>query len=329
MGVPAISVAMSVYNNAAFLDQAVESILSQSFSDFEFLIVDDGSSDGSSTMLDRHAARDPRIRIIRQENRGLIASLNRLIREARAPLIARMDGDDISLPERFERQVAFLEANPDHGVVGTWSRDIVEDGSPWHGVFPDPPTSHESLLDVAEKQTLLCHTSVMMRRDPVLEVGGYRAAFRHCEDYDLWLRLSERTHICSIPERLVLYRHSAGQISERHITEQIYGSAIAYAAHRERLAGRPDPTAGLERLPPVDQLESLFARKELGEAVRQRVARGILYSPSGLRGPGFELLLDHVRFGGTKEGLWRTVARLVKFGEPSRALRLAAALARH
>jgi glycosyltransferase involved in cell wall biosynthesis len=139
MNVPAISVAMSVYNNAAFLDQAVESILGQSLSDFEFLIVDDGSNDGSSAILDGYAARDSRIRIIRQENRGLIASLNRLLSEARAPLIARMDGDDISLPERFERQVAFLDVNPITASSAPGRATSTSAGRPMPGSFANRP----------------------------------------------------------------------------------------------------------------------------------------------------------------------------------------------
>jgi glycosyltransferase involved in cell wall biosynthesis len=327
MSVPAISVAMSVYNNAAFLDQAVESILAQSFGDFEFLIVDDGSNDGSSEILDTYAARDRRIRIIRQENRGLIASLNRLLDEARAPLIARMDGDDISLPLRFERQIAFLEAHPDHGVVGSWSRDIDASGRTRAGEFREPPTSHEALVARADKGPLLAHSSVMMRSEVVRQAGGYRAAFRHCEDYDLWLRLSERTKLCSLPERLLLYRHSLGQVSCAHVFAQQIGAAIAFEAHAERIAGRPDPTAGLERLPPVDRLDALFGREGVARVVREKVAKGIVYSPIALRGEGYDLLLDHVREGGSQEGLWRTVARLLKLGEPARALRLAATLA--
>jgi glycosyltransferase involved in cell wall biosynthesis len=115
---------MSVYNNAAHLPAAIESILAQSFGDFEFLIVNDGSSDESGDIIDRYAAGDRRIRAFHQPNLGLIASLNRMLAEARAPLIARMDDDDIALPARFERQLAFLAAHPDHGVVGTWSRCI-------------------------------------------------------------------------------------------------------------------------------------------------------------------------------------------------------------
>lgn len=326
---PAVSVAMSVFNNARFLPAAIDSILAQTFGDFEFLIVDDGSTDGSSEILDRHAASDARIRILRQSNRGLIASLNRLLDEAAAPLIARMDGDDISLPDRFARQVAFLDSHPDHGVVGTWSSDIDEHDQPWPAIFPDPPTDHDKLLALAGRQTLLCHTSVMMRRDLVRAVGGYRPAFRHCEDLDLWLRLAEVSRIRSIPERLVRYRHSPEQISERHVPAQLYGSAVALATHEERLAGRPDPIAGLDVLPPVEKLDALFGREGLSRRILAQVALGSLYSPTAMRGEGFDLLLDHIRAGGDRTGLWRTAGRLVKFGAPARALRLAVALAVH
>ena len=111
MTIPRISVVMSVYNNAPYLAHAIESILTQTLTDFEFLIVNDGSTDGSGDIIDRLAAEDARIKPMHQANAGLIVSLNRMIKEARAPLIARMDGDDVALPERFERQVAFLDAN--------------------------------------------------------------------------------------------------------------------------------------------------------------------------------------------------------------------------
>ena len=119
---------MSVYNGEQFLDLAIESVLAQTFSDFEFLILDDGSTDRSRAIVERHAAVDSRIRLISRENRGLIASLNQLLEEAKAPLIARMDADDICLPHRFERQHAFLQAHADYGVVGSAAEDIDEHG---------------------------------------------------------------------------------------------------------------------------------------------------------------------------------------------------------
>jgi glycosyltransferase involved in cell wall biosynthesis len=330
---PKISVAMSVYNNARFLAEAIESILAQTAGDFEFLIVNDGSSDGSGDIIDSFAERDSRVRAFHQENRGLIFSLNRLLDEARAPLIARMDGDDIALSQRFERQLAFLESHPDHGVVGTWTVSVDEHGRervPAPGATPNPdhPTSHEGFLAALKTGPLLCHSSVMMRADIVRSIGGYHAAFHHCEDYDLWLRLSERTRLCSLPERLLLYRCSESQVSSVHILAQKIGAAIAFQAHCERAAGRPDPTEGFERLPPLEDVDRLFGRKGLREQICAQVAPEIIHSPVALRSAGYDLLLEYVRRGGSHEGLWRTVARLVKLGEPARALGLASALAR-
>lgn len=322
---PAITVAMSVYNAAPFLGPAIESILAQTLGDFEFLIVNDGSSDGSAEIVDSYAARDSRIRPIHQENRGLVASLNRMIAEARAPLIARMDGDDISKPERFARQVAFLQANPDFGVVGSLTVNIDEAGNEsW--LNADQPTDWDGFRAALKDKPLLCHPSAMIRTEVLRAAGGYRAAFKHCEDYDLWLRLSERTKLCSLPERLLLYRYSASQVSEKHIYVQALGAAIAWLAHVEREAGRPDPIDGLGELPPVDELDSLFGRAGVSRAVREIVAPRLIYSPVALKGDGYDLVLSHVR-DGAREGMWKTAARLIRFGEPLRAARLAAALA--
>lgn len=328
MTIPAITVAMSVYDGERFLAAAIESVLAQTFGDFEFLILDDGSRDSTPAIIRNYAARDPRIRPILRENRGLVASLNQLLAEARAPLVARMDADDICKRERFARQIAFLAGNPDYGVVGSWSEDIDENDAPYQVSGPDHPDSHGGFLAAIEQGwPLLCHPAVMYRRDLVRSVGGYHAAFRHCEDFDLWLRLASITRLCSLPERLIRYRHYAGQVSSRHATEQQIGAAVAKLAYDERKAGRPDPTTQLAAIPPLEQLDALFGRKGVASAVRSRVAPGLLYSRAGLGDHGFDLLVDYLREGGAREGMWRTVARLMRFGEPARAARLAATLA--
>ena len=167
----------------------------------------------------------------------------------------------------------------------------------------------------------------MYRRELVLGVGGYHAAFRHCEDLDLWLRLAGITRLCSLPERLLRYRHYAEQVSSRHLTEQQIGAAVAHLAYQERAAGRPDPTEHLTRLPPLEDLDSLFDRPGVARDVRSYVAPGLLYSKSGLGDHGFDLVVRHLRDGGAHDGMWRTVARLVRFGNPVRAARLATTLA--
>lgn len=330
MASPAITVAMSVYNGEPYLAEAIESVLAQTFADFEFLILDDGSQDGSRDTILRFAAQDSRIRPILRENRGLIASLNQLIAEAKAPLIARMDADDICRPQRFERQVAFLADHPDHGVIGSWSEDIDERSQSIQrdGSAPDQPISHEAFVASIENDgPLLCHPAVMYRAEVVRAAGGYHAAYRHCEDLDLWLRLATRTRICSLPERLLRYRRTDNQISKRFSVEQTTGAVVSRFAYHERLAGRSDPTATLERLPPISELDTLFGRAGISAKIRTEVVGHLLYSRHALRGEGMDLVLDHIHRGGSRRGLWRTVVRLLTFGEPIRAARLARALA--
>lgn len=324
---PAISVAMSVYNGERFLAEAIDSVLAQTFTDFEFLILDDGSSDATPSIIRAYAARDNRIRPIIRENRGLIASLNQLIEEACAPIVARMDADDICHPERFERQYAFLRERPEYGVIGCSSEDIDEQGRTLLLKGTGHPLDHEAFLaTIGTGGQLICHPAAMFRRDVVLGVGGYHAAFRHCEDFDLWLRLASVTRLGNLPERLIRYRHSPGQVSSRHATEQQIGAAVSLLAYEERAAGRRDPTASLERLPPIDELDALFGRGGVARDVRAQVATTLRYSPAAMRDEGFDLLLRHVRESRRRDGMWRTVLRLVRFGEPSRALRLAAVL---
>jgi hypothetical protein len=166
----------------------------------------------------------------------------------------------------------------------------------------------------------------MYRRDVIRSVGGYHPAFRHCEDLDLWLRLADRTRLTNLPERLLRYRQYEDQVSVRHATEQHTGAAIALLAYFERRQGRCDPTEHLARLPGIDELDALFGRDGVARWVRARLASGLLYSREGMGGDGFDLVLRHLRDGGQRAGMWRAVARLLRFGKPARAMRLAAAL---
>jgi len=325
MTIPRISVAMSVYNDEPYLAHAIESILAQTFTDFEFLIVNDGSTDESGAIIDRFAASDSRIRAIHQTNAGLIVSLNLMIEAARAPLIARMDGDDIALPDRFQRQIAFLDANPDIAVLGTGCTCIDEYGRPKSLTY-DNVLTPEEILKGLKNGPPLCHPSILMRHDAVRAVGGYRHAYKHCEDYDLWLRLSEQVRMANLPDRLLLYRQSETQVSNRHAYVQTVGAKIAWQAHVERMAGRPDPTDGVEDLPPLADLDRFFGRDGVFRAVREKVVPSILYTKEVLHGEGLDLIIGYVRDGGNVDGLWRAVLRLASVNEPVRAFRLATVL---
>ena len=144
---PRLTVAMSVYNNASYLKDALDSICAQSFREFECLIVDDGSTDGSSAILDEYAVRDPRIGVEHRSNHGLIASLNHIVDQARAPIIARMDGDDLCEPERFARQMAYLDAHPECGVLGTNAYEIDECGRRL-AQCEDYPAAHDDMVEI-------------------------------------------------------------------------------------------------------------------------------------------------------------------------------------
>lgn len=316
---PPVTVAMSVYNNAPTLSAAIESILAQRFADFEFLIVDDGSTDGSGAIIDDYAARDPRVRPLHQPNRGLVASLNRAIEQARAPLIARMDGDDIALPDRFGAQVAYLADNARVGVLGTGVYCIDAEGRAHPTRRLDYPTTDAGFRAALLGKPLICHPSVMMRTELVRAAGGYRAAYRHCEDYDLWLRLADRTQILSLPDRLLQYRSYPGQVSTRHLLEMLTGAAIARAAHRARAETGRDPTQGLSALPPIESLDALFDRAGVADCVRGEVVSGLLYDTGTLSGTGLPMLRQHIaalRATGRRppSALWRAVARLARHG---------------
>ena len=245
---PSVSVVMAVYNGERWLAETLASLAGQTFDDFEIVIIDDGSTDGSADLLAKAAARDARYRVITQANCGLVASLNRGLAEAQAPLVARIDADDIAEPERFARQIAFLGAHPAVAALGSAIRIISEDGAFRRlQAYPCGPSA------VAKAMLLSCalaHPAVMMRREAVLAVGGYREAFRHAEDYDLWLRLSERHELDNLPEPLLRYRQHGGSVSFRHRQQQALVTFVARHCAQARRAGRPDPLHGLNR--PMD-----------------------------------------------------------------------------
>jgi len=219
---PRVTVLLPVHNGGAYLDAAVRSILDQTFTDFELLAIDDGSTDGSGEVL--RGYRDPRLRLVKNSrNFGIVETLNRGLSLARGVYIARMDSDDISLPERFERQAHFLDAHPEVGVVGT-SGGLIDGRGESLGTFRYP-LSHEAICFSLHFFNPLAHPSVMMRRKVVLSSGGYRSAglspggASFPEDYDLWWRLGDVTRMVNLPDRLLLLRKHTGTITARHMEE--------------------------------------------------------------------------------------------------------------
>jgi glycosyltransferase involved in cell wall biosynthesis len=226
---------MSVYNGRPHLEEAVKSILDQTFSDFEFIIINDGSTDGSEEVLEKFAGRDERIRLAHQQNQGLIASLNRGLDMANGEHIARMDADDVSHPERFDRQVDFLESNPEVGILGTQIKRVDADGNP-HGkwILPtDPGVIGWQLLF----STCLCHPTVMMRRSLLDDLDGYAEWATHAEDYELWTRAVLKSRLGNLPVTLHKLRRHEDSITATKREEQHRVSRSAAATLHEALLG--------------------------------------------------------------------------------------------
>ena len=215
-----LSVIMSVYNGERYLASAIDSILGQTCRGFEFLIVDDGSTDGTAALLAKYAEKDARVRVVtHQSNRGLTASLNELLPLVQGEYLARMDADDINLPERFARQVAWLDGHPACGLVGSAYKFIdLEDGAGMTFLFEN---DHHFLQWYLCFQNPLAHPAVMGRSALFRAVGGYREDFRYGQDFDLWWRLSFITQLACLPEALTCVRRNPAGVSGVHRPEQL------------------------------------------------------------------------------------------------------------
>lgn len=196
---------------------AVNSILGQTFREFEFIIIDDGSKDSTLKILENIA--DPRLRLLKNPaNIGLVATLNRGLKEAHGRYLVRMDADDISLPERIFQQVDYLEKHPEIDVLGSMVELIDEHGKRFSSIaYPtDPATIREMLY----QECCLVHPTVVFRTNVVRQAGGYSASARNTEDYELWLRLSDNHLIANLPVKLLKYRVHSGQVSITNLAVQ-------------------------------------------------------------------------------------------------------------
>jgi glycosyltransferase involved in cell wall biosynthesis len=216
MGSPTVTVLMPVFNGGKYIREAVESVLSQTLPDYEFLIIDDGSSDGSIDIA--RSYRDKRIRILLNgSNLGIEVSLNRGIQEARGKYIARMDADDISYPQRLERQYTFLQNNPDVDVCGT--------GVEYVGAltgFWQPPASHKEIKSYLLFNNALVHPSVMFRREVFLKNNLlYQEGFSKAEDYFLWSQAVDRVNMSNITEVLLKYRFHPEQTVAKYKSSSV------------------------------------------------------------------------------------------------------------
>ena len=200
---------MSVHNGAPWVSEAIGSLVRQTMPDFELIVIDDGSTDTTPGLLG--AVSDPRVRVERQEWRGLTPSLNRALGLSRAPLLARMDADDVAVPERFAKQMAFLDAHPEVGLLGTGCQEIAPSGEILGTVRP--PVDDGAIRRALIRRNPFVHSSVMLRRAVLEQVGGYDEQLDVAQDYDLWLRIGRVTRLANLPDPLVLRRLAPGRVS--------------------------------------------------------------------------------------------------------------------
>lgn len=286
---PLVSVLMPVYDAGPYLETAMRCVLDQSYRNLELVVVNDGSTDDSPAIMRRLADGDDRIRILDQDNQGLVVSLNRAVAAATGPLLARMDGDDTCRPDRLARQVAFLGANPDVGAVGSWAARIDETGRSLGQVW-ETPASPGAIGWYLCFENCLPHGSVTMRKTVVDRAGGYDPAARHAEDYDLWIRLDAITKLANLPEPLMGLRVHGGRVGVRHddeqhrtlrrlmaargrtylpdVPEEIW--AALFSLHRRRFEHPPgDPSAVLDAL--LDLRNAYASSRRLLESEREHV----------------------------------------------------------
>jgi glycosyltransferase involved in cell wall biosynthesis len=237
---PAVTVLMPVYNAGRFVAETVETVLAQTMRDFEFLIIDDGSTDDSPAVLQEYAAQDGRIRLVSRPNTGYVAALNEGLAKASAPLIARLDADDLSDPRRLELQLARMNAEPQLVALGSNASAIDEAGHPL-GDYPVPLTHEEIEASHLRGSSAIHHPAVMLRAEAVRRVGGYRREYMPCEDFDLWLRLAEVGRVANLPEPLLTKRLLVGSAVATNLQKQqrLVRQILADAWARRGLSGEP------------------------------------------------------------------------------------------
>lgn len=241
MAPPQVSVIMPVYNAVRYVAEAIESIRTQTFSDFELLIFDDGSTDGSLEVVQNYTKRDTRIRFFAKAHRGYVPWLNEGLRLSQGEFIARMDADDASLPERFAYQVHHLRQHDACVVVGCGTLIVDPDGDPLCEYRPH--VDHATLISALISGThgVITHPTSMMRRDALLRVGGYREEYEPIEDFDLWLRLAEVGQLANLPDILFRYRqhHASIMYTPHQVQRQSKWADTILTQARSRLGKEP------------------------------------------------------------------------------------------
>lgn len=234
MGDLVISIIMSVYNAEKYLNVAIQSIINQTYSDWELIIINDNSDDESYSIMNKYAERDSRIRIINNvQNLGLTKSLNIGIDYAKGEYVARLDADDIADPSRLEKQINYLKKNPDVVLVGTGGYIVGENGEILHNI--KVVKNRHLIKKLLLHGNLFIHSSLMVKKDALVRIGKYRSKFIHSQDYDLVLRLNEHYSLANLSEPLTYWRFSGTNSTVNKFLLQRACADIAIQFAKERM----------------------------------------------------------------------------------------------
>jgi glycosyltransferase involved in cell wall biosynthesis len=228
---PVVSVIMAVHNGERYLNQAISSILNQTFTDYEFIIINDGSTDNTLEML--REFNDDRIIIIDQKNIGLTKSLNKCIRISRGKYIARMDDSDICPPERLLKEYEYLENNPEYALVGTSSNIIDTNGHKVSEVIP--ALTHSAILKNLHRRNQFSHGSILIRKKILERIGGYRELFWYCQDYDMYLRMINNHLLANLKYVGYEWRDETDRLSVKTQVEKTVYRTLARLLYYERV----------------------------------------------------------------------------------------------
>ena len=248
MSKPLVSVAMAVCNVDHFLAESVEGVLGQTFRDFEFIIVDFGSTDNSKSIVSRYAASESRIKFGEIPHCSLAEARNAACSLAQGKYIALMDADDVSVPDRLGWQVDFMEKHPEVGALGGAVEWIDTGGKAL--ITRTNPVGNREIQSALLERSPLWQPSVLMRRDAFVGVGGYRSPFAPAEDYDLWLRMAEHFQLGNLRQVVLKYRIHPYQLSMRKRTQQTLGMLGAQVSASSRRSGFPDPLTRVKEITP-------------------------------------------------------------------------------
>ncbi len=259
-----VSVVLPVHNGANFLTEAIASILVQSHRNFEFIVVDDGSTDDTLQIAQNFAAVDARVRVITQANGGEPRAANAGFAAAKHALVARMDHDDIALPERLERQLAYMLRHPGIAVVGSYAQPIDEEGQSKRDLLEYPVTVAACKSIINDSLVApINNPSAMIRREVFQELQGYRPQFRYAADLDFWLRLSEKHDMANLPEVLLGYRLHGKNLTVQRNFEQLLHAHLAKHAARFRSRQEPEPAMESDELALADITRFSLSDEEL------------------------------------------------------------------